>query len=160
MNGKCWYIFNGHLKYFRHIGCVLLNFVIFCGNLVNFLLFWYFVPRKSGNPGHQSGNLWNAVKNTLPSKQCDQIGRNFGIGEKSIQNFFTRRLKYFNHFCQIFNNQKLNHEIYVGLAVLNFLQQFWSLFPAIPVTFPKTFLAGESNFDRKMFLARKLVETG
>jgi hypothetical protein len=43
-------IFYDHLVYFTAIGHILWPFVIFCGNLVYFSPFGYFVPKKSGNP--------------------------------------------------------------------------------------------------------------
>jgi hypothetical protein len=62
-------IFYDHLAYFTAVGNILWPFGIFCGHLVNFPPFWYFVPRKSGNPAHYnksttqgevaSANEWN-----------------------------------------------------------------------------------------------------
>jgi hypothetical protein len=43
-------IFYDHLVYFTAIGNILLPFSIFCGHLVYFSPFWYFVPRKIWQP--------------------------------------------------------------------------------------------------------------
>jgi ABC-type spermidine/putrescine transport system permease subunit II len=43
-------IFYGLLVYFTAIGNILWPFGIFCGHLVYFFPFWYFVPRKIWQP--------------------------------------------------------------------------------------------------------------
>jgi hypothetical protein len=44
-------IFYDHLVYLTAIGNILWPFGIFCGHLVYFPPFWYFVPRKIWQPG-------------------------------------------------------------------------------------------------------------
>jgi hypothetical protein len=43
-------IFYDHLVYFTAIGNILWPFGIFCGRVVYFSKFWYFVPRKIWQP--------------------------------------------------------------------------------------------------------------
>jgi hypothetical protein len=43
-------IFYDHLVYFTAIGNILWPFHLFCGHLVYFPPFWYFVPRKIWQP--------------------------------------------------------------------------------------------------------------
>jgi hypothetical protein len=45
-----WKIFFEHWVYLMAIGNILWTFGIFCGHLVYFAPFWYFVPRKICHP--------------------------------------------------------------------------------------------------------------
>jgi hypothetical protein len=42
-------MFYDHLKYFIAFG-ILMAIFVFSGNFIYIFLFWYFLPRKSGNP--------------------------------------------------------------------------------------------------------------
>jgi hypothetical protein len=54
-------IFDEHLVYFTAIGNILLPFGIFCGHLVKFPPFWYFVPRKIWQPCFWAKNVANVL---------------------------------------------------------------------------------------------------
>jgi hypothetical protein len=68
------------MLYFKDTWSILRSFVIGIlwtfgtvrGNLVYFFSFWYFVPKKSGNPGHQ--RQFDNSDGFVPEKK---FGRNF-----------------------------------------------------------------------------------
>jgi hypothetical protein len=63
-------IFYGHLVHFTVFCYILWAFGIVRGNLVYFSPFLYFVPKKSGNPGHQLDTIAaQKVKFSLDSFQ-------------------------------------------------------------------------------------------
>jgi hypothetical protein len=72
-------IFYDHLVYFTAIINVLWPFGLFCGYLVYFSPFWYFVHIK----------IWQLFS------QGDQIGRLFTLGS------FLKITEVFRHFCEL-----------------------------------------------------------
>jgi hypothetical protein len=74
-------IFYDHLVYFTAIANILWPFGIFCGQLVYFSPFWYFVPRKIWQPCRGYGNFLSGTivffVTAFQLHQSDQIGRIF-----------------------------------------------------------------------------------
>jgi hypothetical protein len=82
-------IFYRHLRYFTTIWYILCSFGTFFG-------FWYHVARKIWQPWFSPANVAltsrrlhrdkNLAVNRVVHFQCDQIGRNFAIWAKKLQN--------------------------------------------------------------------------
>jgi hypothetical protein len=108
-NGRCWYIlcpfgqFSGHSTYFM---AIWYNFVIFSPVLVHFFLFWYVVPKKSGNPAvplspSLSVQLWSKFPVTL-----NEMRRRWDNKLKLISKVLL------HHTCQ--GPIRWTHRIFVG----------------------------------------------